>query len=203
MDSEKMKDPERKALQEDLAAFRYFELEKRRGQGDRFLQPWLFSHVYATGPGGRGVRKRAEKDLKVFFGQKDLSSIFDRAGPYREEILEEVLLDSAASYLAICRDDDGFGRRLFGLMRMKGEEKEDKIIRDVYLSMLPLLASLTGLEEALPMIRALDQACRGQYPQRLEDIRQLVEGKGDDSLRDLLPPFDLLSEEESESPPGP
>lgn len=203
MDNEKSEDLDRQTLQERLEAFRFFELDKGRGTGDRFLQPWLYCHVYATGPRGRGVRKRAVKDLGRFFTQKDLASILEGAGQDRAGLLDELLFDSAAKYLAICRDDDGFGRKLFGLMRMKGEEKEDRIIRDVYAFMIPLLVSLSELEEAGPMIRALDRACRRQYPQRLEDMRHLIESRDDDAIQALLPPFDPDPGEGNESPSGP
>lgn len=177
-------------LEEAMQAFRYFPLEGRQESGDRFLQPWLFCHVYAMGSRSKGERKRASKELKRFFKEGQLKAILDQAGQDRALLLEAHLFDSAAKYLAICRDDDGFGRKFFGLTRMKADEKEDKIINDVYRAMIPLLAALVDMTEGPAMMRALDQACRQQYPLRVGDIRYLVETAKDESLLSVLPPFE-------------
>ena len=203
MEDRQEKRPLGEDLQEAMGAFRYFQLEGRREPGDRFLQPWLYCHVYASGSRNKGERKRASKDLKRFFKQRQLQDLLDRAGPDGPALLEEHVFDSAAKYLQICRDDDGFGRKMFGLMRMKQEEKEDKIISDVYRAMIPLLASLTDMEEGPVMMRALDQACRHLYPQRLEDMRYLVETAKDESLESVLPPFEDLAPEDHGSDSGP
>lgn len=174
----------------DMKAFRYFDLGQGRGKGDRFLQPWLFCHVYASGSRSRGERKRASRELTRFFKQTPLQTILEEAGSEGEALVEGELMDSAAKYLAICRDDDGFGRKLFGLVRMKQEEKDDKILRDVYQAMLPLLVALKDLKEGPAMVKALDLACRRLYPERQAQMRHLVETGKDGSLGAVLPPFE-------------
>ncbi len=56
--------------------------------------------------------------------------------------------------------------------------------------MSPLLAALVDMTEGPAMMRALDQACRQQYPLRVGDIRYLVETAKDESLLSVLPPFE-------------
>jgi len=188
--------PEKELIDERMEAFRFFELSGKREKGDRFLQPWLYCHVFAAGTRGRSERKRASKELKRFFSQKDLTEVLQDAGDESQALLELHLFDSAAKYLTICRDDDGFGRKLFGLMRMKAKEKENKIISDVYLAMIPLLAALSDLPQGPAMIRALDQACRKLYPQRLADMEVAAESLKDDTARALIPPFDAYEPQE-------
>ena len=190
MDDQQTINNEWHEAEERMRTFRFFAIDGKRQQGDRFLQPWLFGHVYASGSRSRGEKRRASKELKRFFDQKELLKIMDDAGEYRDQLMEAQLYDSADKYLEICRDDDGFGRKMFGLMRMKADEKEDKIIRDVYVSMIPLLFSLENLDERFTMIKALDQACRTLYPQRLEDMKILVETMPDESIRSVLPEFE-------------
>lgn len=184
-----------------LEAFRFFTIDGKRERGDRFLQPWLFCHVYASGSKSRGERKRAGKELARFFQQKELVRILEDAGEDGRVLLEAQLFDSADKYLTICREDEGFGKKLFGLMRMKSDEKEDKIISDVYLAMLPLLLLLTELEERFTMIHALDQACRRLYPQRLEDMAYMLANMKDKTLCGLLEDFDCSPPEDGELPP--
>ncbi len=190
------------SIEERMEAFRFFKLSGKQEQGDRFLQPWLYCHVFAAGSKSRGERKRANKELKRFFTQKDLVAILNDAGERGGSLMEEHLFDSADKYLTICRDDDGFGRKLFGLMRMKSQEKEDKIIADVYRGMIPLLGLLSDVSERCTMIRALDLACRKLYPQRLADMETAVGALKDDSVRALLSPFGSETQEADELTPG-
>ncbi len=173
-----------------MRAFRFFDIDGKRQQGDRFLQPWLFGHVYASGSRSKSERRRATKELKRFFDQKELKMLLKDAGDKGDELLEGQLFDSADKYLAICRDDEGFGRKMFGLMRMKTDEKEDKIIRDVYDGLIPLFYKLEDLDERFMMIRAIDQACRKLYPQRLADMKAWIDAMPDASLRTMLPEFE-------------
>lgn len=186
-------------IDERMEAFRFMKLPGKQEKGDRFLQPWLYCHVFAAGSMGKGERKRAAKELKRFFAQKDLVAILKDAGENSGFLMEAHLFDSADKYLTICRDDDGFGRKLFGLVRMKSQEKEEKIIADVYRSMIPLLAQLHDLIESRAMIRSLDRACRSLYPQRLEDMEAASGVLKDDSLQALLDPFDYTTQENDES----
>lgn len=189
-------------IQDRMKAYRFFELSGKGTTGDRFLQPWLYCHVFATGPRGRGAVKQARKELERFFNQKDLVAILDDAGEDREALLESQLIDSAEKYLTISRDDDGFGRKLFGLLRMKQPEKEDRIIGDVYRSMIPLLAALDSIPQSRMMILALDRACRGLYPQRLQDMEAAVVATLGDEYLSLLPDFVPGNPEDDGSSPG-
>ena len=199
MEDLKAADAGEKTIDERMEAFRFFELSGKDEKGDRFLQPWLYCHVFAAGSKGRGERKRAGKELKRFFAQKDLVAILKDAAEESDALMEMHLFDSADRYLTICRDDDGFGRKLFGLVRMKSQEKEEKIIADVYRSMIPLLAQLPDLSESRAMIRSLDRACRNLYPQRLADMEAASGVRENDSLRILLDPFDHTTQENDES----
>ncbi len=197
-DDNRTDSPQAKETMEAMEAFRFFPLSGKKEKGDRFLQPWLYGHVFATGQSGRGERKRAQKELKRFFTQKELRAILDQAGQDGQTLLETQLHDSARKYLKLCLSDDGFGRKLFGLVRMKEEEKEDKIIRDVYRSMIPLFLALPDLEEAEVMIQALDRACRQLLPGRTEDMEALVMSLDNDRLDSLLPPFEHAPEADGE-----
>jgi hypothetical protein len=166
-----MTDSKHDNIREQMDKFRYFPLEGRKEKGDRFLQPWLFCHVYASGSKRKGEIKRAYKEVIRFFGQKELQNMRKDAGEDADHIIEAEIYDSANVYLTICRDDDGFGKKLFGLLRMKADEKENKIIRDVYNGFIPLLARMEDFAERLVMMRAIDLACRSIYPQRLDDMK--------------------------------
>ncbi|NLA70903.1 MAG: hypothetical protein GX850_00455 [Clostridiaceae bacterium] len=201
MDDNRIVAPDKDEIDRRMKCFRFFPLEGTRGMGDRFLQPWLYGHVYASGSRRRGELKRASKELKRFFNQRNLVPILEDAGEYRDELLESQLMDSAATYLALCRDDDGFGRKLFGLIRMKPDEREDKIIADVYTGMIPILMKLADLPERVAMIQALDHACRAQYPQRWKDMESLIDSMKDQASRSLFPPFESQQQGESECSP--
>ncbi len=193
-----MTDSQLDEIRERIENFRYFPLEGRRGRGDRFLQPWLFCHVYASGSKRKGEMKRALKEIKHFFNQRELQEIRQDAGADADRLIEEQIVDSATAYLTICRDDDGFGKKLFGLLRMKPEEKEDKILHDVYSGMIPLLIRLEEFPERKAMMCAIDLACRSLYPRRIHDIKALVDSIEDQALRAVFFPFDLSSEESDE-----
>lgn len=195
---DKMTDSQYDDNREMMRAFRFFSLEGRKEKGDRFLQPWLFCHVYASSSKRKGELKRAYKEIKRFFAQKELQNIRKDAGPEADRIIEAEIYDSANVYLTICRDDDGFGKKLFGLMRMKANEKEEKIIRDVYDGMIPLLVRLDDFAERLVMMRAIDLACRSLYPQRLEDMKARIDAIEDPALRSVFDAFEI-PEEASES----
>ncbi|MGI6157365.1 MAG: DUF6553 family protein [Saccharofermentanales bacterium] len=189
------------SLDDALRSYRFFPLKYEEGKtGDIFLRPWIYCHVYASGHKGRGERKRASRELKRFFNERPLSAILKEAGDDAETLLAWHLDNSAEVYVRLCRDDDHFGRKLFGLLRMKTDERIDKIIRDTYLSMIPLLAMLSDVPERTSMIRALDRACRRTFPTRAEDIRSLVETHLDEATRSLLPAFDSSSEGSREAP---
>lgn len=188
-------------IDERMKAFRLIQLPGKGKTGDLFLQPWVYCHVFALGSRSKGERRRATRELGRFFNQKELVAILKDAGEKGETLLEEQLMDSAQKYLEICRDDDGFGRKLFGLVKLKPEAKEDKIIGDVYGAMLPLLAALPDLAEADAMIRALDRACRQFYPLRLETMEAVVASLKDDGLRERLPSFSQANQEAGGSPP--
>ncbi|HHX18856.1 MAG TPA: hypothetical protein GX728_00255 [Clostridiaceae bacterium] len=194
-----MTDSQYDNFRERMKSFRYFPLEGRKEMGDRFLLPWLYCHVYASGKRGKGEVKRAFKEIRRFFEQKELQSIRKDAGLDGDRIIEEEIFDSANVYLTICRDDDGFGRKLFGLMRMKPDEKEEKIIRDVYKGIIPLLASVNDFAERLTMMRAIDLACRSIYPQRLGDMKALLDSIEDADLRAVFCDFEISAEEAPES----
>lgn len=183
------------SVEKRMEVFRFIRLSGKQEEGDRFLLPWLHCHVFAANLNSKGERRRASKELNRFFAQKELAAILEEAGESSSSLLEEHLFDSADKYLTICRDDDGFGRKLFGLVRMKAGEKEDRIIADVYRAMIPLLGMLSDLDESRTMIRALDQACRKLYPQRLAEMKAAAGALKDDSLRALLPPFDFVPQE--------
>ena len=47
-------------LKERVEDFRYFELKGKPGEtGDRFLMPWIYSHMFGTGKQTKSVIKRA------------------------------------------------------------------------------------------------------------------------------------------------
>ena len=181
-------------IRKKMDDFRYFTLDKRKEKGDRFLQPWLFCHVYASGSKGKGEIKRAYKEIKRFFEQEALQEIRKEAGADADRIIEKEIYDSANVYLTICRDDDNFGKKLFGLMRMKADEKEDKIIRDVYNGIIPLLARVGDFAERFAMMRAIDLACRSLYPQRLEDMKAWIDAIEDAELRSVFLAFEIPGE---------
>ncbi len=189
-----MTDSQYNDIRERMKSFRYFPLDGRKEMGDRFLQPWLYCHVYASGNRRKGEMKRAYKEIKRFFDQKELQNIRQEAGQDGDRVIEEEIFDSANVYLTICRDDDGFGRKLFGLMRMKADEKEDKIIRDVYKGIIPLLARVNDFAERLTMMRAIDLACRALYPQRLGDMKALIDSIEDADLRAVFHDFEIPEE---------
>ncbi len=49
MDDQQTVDNEWQEAEARMRAFRFFPIDGKRQQGDRFLQPWLFGHVYASG----------------------------------------------------------------------------------------------------------------------------------------------------------
>ncbi|HHW92932.1 MAG TPA: hypothetical protein GX734_00310 [Clostridiaceae bacterium] len=193
-----MTDSQYDDIRERIRSFRFFPIKGRKEMGDRFLQPWLICHVYASGNKGRGEMKRALKEIRRFFAQKELQNIRKDAGLDGDRIIEETILDSANVYLTICRDDDGFGKKLFGLMRMKADEKENKIIRDVYNGIIPLLARIDDFAERFAMMRAIDLACRSLYPQRLGDMKAWIDSIEDADLHAVFHAFEI-PEEASES----
>ncbi len=190
-----MTDSQHDDIRKKIDSFRYFPLGGgRKEMGDRFLQPWLLCHVYASGSKRKGETKRAYKEIKRFFGQKELQNIRKEAESDADRIIEEQIYDSANVYLTICRDDDGFGKKLFGLMRMKADEKENKIIRDVYNGIIPLLLRLDDFAERFAMMRAIDLACRSLYPQRLEDMKAWIDAFEDAQLRSVFDAFEIPAE---------
>ena len=50
-----------------MRAFRFFDIDGKRQQGDRFLQPWLFGHVYVLGFCLKSECRWVMKELKCFF----------------------------------------------------------------------------------------------------------------------------------------
>ncbi|GEM_PF-770625 len=173
---------------ESLMRFRFFPLEHEEKLGDRFLLPWLLCQLYSADASRKGRVRRARRDLCQFFEQKELTSALEEAGDRRAELLEEAIFDSANVYLTICRDDDSYGRKFFGFVKMKSQDRENKILSEVYQGMLPLLAAMQDFPVRAVMARAIHTACQAILPQRASSIESMLAAflEGNDRARQLL-----------------
>ena len=169
-----------------LSNFRFFPLRNEDRKGDRFLQPWLICQVYSSEARKKSAVRRAERELCRFFEQEPLAAILESLGSRSATLKQDALEDSARVYLALCRDDEGFGRKLFGLFKMKPGEREDKILTMVYRGMIPLLSSMHDFPEKEVMISALHRGCLSVLPQRKETILVLAASFEDEEIKHLL-----------------
>lgn len=174
-------------LKERVEDFRYFELKGKPGEtGDRFLMPWIYSHMFGTGKQTKSVIKRATKELNEFFSQEELTEIEQKAGDMWSEIIGEHLHDSALKYLKISKSDPRFGRKLLGLVRMSDEEKDNKIYNDVYNGMITLLLRMTDFPYRALMVRALDASYLTVYPEQQDAVDQWLQTLQDPAMRKIF-----------------
>lgn len=173
---------------ESLRRFRFFPLEREKRQGDRFLMLWLTCQLYAADVSRKGRVRRARRDLCRFFEQRELTSALEEAGEFRAEILEDAIFDSASVYLTICRDDENYGRKFFGIVKMKSQDRENKIIAEVYRGILPLLAAMQDFPLRVVMARAIHTACQEVLPQRAPSIEAVFAAflSGNERAQQLL-----------------
>lgn len=174
-------------LNRRLEAYRFFPLKDRKEEkGDRFLMPWIYSHIYGTNKQTKGEIKRAAKEINAFFAQKELEEIKRDAGDLWLGLIGEQLYDSALLYLRISKSDPSFARKFFGLVRMSDEETDNKIFRDVYGGMITLLLRLPEFPYRALMIRALDESFLIVYPERQAEVDQWIESLPDPAMRALF-----------------
>lgn len=173
---------------ERLRRFRFFPLKHEERQGDRFLMLWLTCQLYAADVKRKRRVRRARQDLCRFYEQSELVSALEEADEFRTEILEDAIFDSARVYLTICRDDENYGRKLFGFVKMKSQDRENKIIAGVYRGILPLLAAMQDFPMRVVMARAIHTACQEVLPQRAPSIEALFAAflDGNDRAQQLL-----------------
>ncbi|MGI6616638.1 MAG: DUF6553 family protein [Saccharofermentanales bacterium] len=173
---------------ESLRRFRFFPLKHEEREGDRFLLLWLTCQLYSADVRRKGRVRRARLELCRFFEQKELTNALEEAGEYRTELLEEAIFDSANVYLTICRDDDNYGRKFFGVVKMKSQDRENKILSEVYQGMLPLLAAMQDFPMRAVMARAIHTACLNVLPQCVPSIDVLLAKfrEGSDRAQQLL-----------------
>ncbi|NLV98795.1 MAG: hypothetical protein GX034_03265 [Clostridiaceae bacterium] len=174
-------------LNERLEAFRFFELKnKKQESGDRFLLPWIYTHMFGAGRQSRDSSKRAAKEINLFFNQKELREIEQDAGDLWLELIDSHLQDSALRYLKISKSDPSFGRKFLGLLAMSDEEKDNKIFRDVYSGMITLLLDLPDFPYQALMVRALDESFLTVYPERQGEVDQWLQTLPDPAMREIF-----------------
>ena len=173
-------------LNKRLEAFRFFELKNRKETGDRFLLPWIYSHMFGVGRQSRGNSMRAAKELNLFFNQKELLEIEQDAGDIWIELIDKHLRDSALMYLKISKSDPNFGRKFLGLIRMTDDEKDNKIYKDVYDGMITLLFGLPNFPYRDLMVRALDESYLTVYPEQQDEVDQWLRTLQDPSMREIF-----------------
>lgn len=167
-----------------LEAFRFFELEGKTGErGDRFLMPWIYCSLFGTGRQGGGERKRALRELRKFFNQKEMKRLATLAGDRWNDCLREQLYDSAHKYITLCRDDPDYGKKLFGLLRMKKDEVDRKLFQSVYNDMISLLFRIADFPERELMIESLDLAFLTIYPEKREAVNDWIAHLPDERYR--------------------
>lgn len=174
-------------LNKRVEAFRFFELNNKQGEaGDRFLLPWIYSHMFGTGRQSRGNSRRAAKEINLFFNQKELLEIEQDAGDLWLELIDKHLQDSALKYLKISKYDPSFGRKFLGLVRMNDEEKDNKILKDVYGGMITLLLDLPDFPYQALMVRALDESFLSVYPERQGEVDLWLQTLPDSAMREIF-----------------
>lgn len=141
-----------------LEAYRFFDIKDGKEKGDRLLEPWiLLLTIGRAGISGRRL-KRFEKQLAQFFARKEISEAVAMADPESERLLYEQLLDSARNYLRITVSDPGYNSSLFGLIKLKDEDRERKLAADVHKFMQGPLLMLDESPYRAVMMRALHRA---------------------------------------------
>lgn len=174
-------------LNRRVEAFRYFALKRKEGEtGDRFLMPWIYSHMFGTNKQTKSAVKRATKEISEFFNQKELVEIEQDAGDLWMEIIGKHLHDSALKYLKISKEDPQFGRKLLGLVRMNEEEKDNKIIRDVYGGMITLLLQMPDFPYRALMVRVLDESYLTLYPEKQGEVDLWLQKLPDPAMRKIF-----------------
>lgn len=144
--------------QKMLESYRFFPLESGKQQGDRFLEPWILLLTMAKAGLTKRSLKRLKKQLDQFFDRAPVRQALDAAGSDRERLLEAQLLDSARRYLDITKSDPGYNSSLFGLIKLKEEDRERKLAGDVQTHMLGTLLELDESAYRGPMLRGLHKA---------------------------------------------
>lgn len=141
-----------------LEAYRFFDIKDGKEKGDRLLEPWIL--LLTTGRSGVSARKlrRFEKQLAQFFSRRELTNAFSMAGSKADTLLYEQLLDSAKNYLKITVSDPGYNSSLFGLIKLKDEDRAQKLAADVHKYMQGTLLLLEQSPYRAPMMRALHRA---------------------------------------------
>lgn len=141
-----------------LEAYRFFDIKDGKEKGDRLLEPWIL--LLTIGRSGMSSRrlKRFEKQLAQFFARKEIANALNQAGSESDRLLFEQLLDSARNYLRITVSDPGYNSSLFGLVKLKEEDRERKLAADVHKFMQGPLLMLDNSPFRAVMMRALHRA---------------------------------------------
>ena len=181
------RDDLKQEIEKRLHDFRFFALKGKENEtGDRFLLPWIYSHLFGTGKQTKSDIKRAGKEIKEFFNDKELLEIQRDAGDIWLDAIGKHLQDSALVYIKVSKADPSFGRKLLGLVRMSDQEKDNTSFHDIYGGKITLFLKMPDLPYREAMIRSLDESFLTVYPARQGDVDQWLETLPDDSMRAIF-----------------
>lgn len=100
-------------------------------KGDRLIELWTLLFYHSKNSLSNWGIRTARKEINSFFEHSRWQIAMQKAGEGQRKLLIEQLLDSAAIYIATCRDDSKYGSKILGIGRMSSEEIAQKSSREI------------------------------------------------------------------------
>lgn len=159
-------EPEKNRIRKELWEIRYKEKGFQGGpeRADGFLGLWMLLEFNRNSGskifGKKGVKRDITKRLeKLQFPRFQNGSEMEREVLYRE------CCHLVWTYMALCESDKNYNSVLMGLMGMKKEQSEGKLIRDIIETGIELAPSI-GMDKELEVLtRASREMLALKFPQ--------------------------------------
>jgi predicted RNA-binding Zn-ribbon protein involved in translation (DUF1610 family) len=168
-------------VKEAFHAVRFPVIDKKTGKkGDRLVELWTTLIYHGINSRSRWATQAATKDIGQFFNRKIWQDVLGNAGPDKNRLIIDELLDSAVVYLSACRDDSRYGSQLLGMVRMSSDAIVAKTASDICQNIIGFLLRIQKPGETDAIIHAIVMA----FPRVFPTQRQMLA----DAMAELLTP---------------
>ena len=164
-------DPEGNAIRKELWEIRYAEKSSasKDSRADGYLGLWMTMEFNKYQAGRVLAKRRIVKEMKKWTDKLKFSE-YQNADPLRQELFYRECVHMVYTYLKLSRDDKNYNSYLMGLLRMKKENAEEKMKRDIIETGIEF-PEKTGIEE----LKIVAQAAKEVYEQELKEYDYIDE----------------------------
>ena len=165
-------DPEGNAIRKELWEIRYAEKSSaaKDSRADGYLGLWMTMEFNKYQAGRALAKRRITKEMKKWTEKLKFSEFQNAEDPLRQELFYRECVHMVYTYLKLSRDDKNYNSYLMGLLRMKKENAEEKMKKDIIETGIEF-PEKTGIEE----LKIVARAAREVYEKELKEYDYIDE----------------------------